>query len=63
MFPALGKLRCVFVQPNIKQLTCWEPLLGKNGLEENCGERSTPSVDTLEHVAKSCPFPLAEQGS
>lgn len=32
MFPALEKLR--FVQPNIKQLTCWQPLLGKDGLEE-----------------------------
>lgn len=39
MFPALGKLRCVFIQPNIKQLICWKALLGKDGLEEKCGER------------------------
>lgn len=39
MFPALGKLRCVFVQPNIKQLTCWDKLLGEDGLEEKCEGR------------------------
>lgn len=63
MFPALGKLRCVFVQPNIKQLTSREPLFGKGGLEEKCGERSTPPLDALEPVAESCPSPLAGQGS
>lgn len=53
MFPALEKLR--FVQPNIKQLTYWRPLLGKDGLEEEWW--------ALEHVVKSCPFPLAEHRS
>lgn len=28
MFPALGKLRCVFVQPNIKQLNVGSHCLG-----------------------------------
>lgn len=61
-FSALEKLRCVFVESNTKQLT-WSDCSGKMVCREGVERGKLLHRMFWSIWCKSCPFPLAEQGS